>query len=122
MHERVCGRTYTAELQEERQELPDERQQGLQLREELQLLRLLATRGRASPRRLPRKNGEVKYWIDGKVMADFPDLNLRSIDSLKIDVAKIGLQAGHSERVNKKWYDNVAVAKKYIGPITPLRP
>ena len=67
-------------------------------------------------------NGEVKYWIDGKVAGDFPDLNLRSIDSLKIDVAKIGLQAGHSERVNKKWYNNVVVAKKYIGPMTPLRP
>jgi len=40
LHERFCGRTYAAELQEERQELPDERQQSLQLREELQLLRL----------------------------------------------------------------------------------
>ena len=67
-------------------------------------------------------NGEVKYWIDGKVVGDFPDLNLRSIDSLKIDVAKIGLQAQHSERINKKWYDDVVVAKKYIGPMTPLRP
>jgi hypothetical protein len=55
-------------------------------------------------------------------MADFPDLNLRSIDSLKIDVAKIGLQALHSERVNKKWYDDVVVAKKYIGPMAPVLP
>jgi hypothetical protein len=38
LHERV--RAYAAELQEERQELPNERQQSLQLREELQLLRL----------------------------------------------------------------------------------
>jgi hypothetical protein len=42
LHERICGRTYAAKLQEERQELPDERQQGLQLREELQLLSLFA--------------------------------------------------------------------------------
>jgi hypothetical protein len=67
-------------------------------------------------------DGEVKYWIDGKAVADFPDLNLRSISTLKIDVAKIGLQAQHSERVNKKWYDNVVVARKYIGPMTPVRP
>ena len=35
LHERVCGRTYASKLQEERQELPDERQQGLQLRKEM---------------------------------------------------------------------------------------
>jgi hypothetical protein len=46
---------------------------------------------------------------------------LRSIRTLKIDVAKIGLQAGHSEQVNEKWYDNVVIAKKYIGPMTPAR-
>jgi len=39
LHRRLCGRTYAAELQEERQELPDERQQGLQLWKEMQLLR-----------------------------------------------------------------------------------
>jgi len=66
-------------------------------------------------------NGEVKYWIDGNVVGDFPDLNLRSIATLKMDVAKIGLQAQHSERINKKWYDNVVVATKYIGPMTPAR-
>jgi hypothetical protein len=35
LHERICGRTHASELQENRQELPDERQQGLQLREEM---------------------------------------------------------------------------------------
>jgi hypothetical protein len=68
-----------------------------------------------------QRNGEVKYWIDGRVTGDFPDLDIRSIDTLKIDVAHIGLQATHSERVNKKWYDNVVIAKKYIGPMTPVR-
>jgi hypothetical protein len=35
LHERVCDRAHASKLQEERQELPDERQQGLQLREEM---------------------------------------------------------------------------------------
>ena len=35
LHECICGRAYASELQENRQELPDERQQGLQLREEM---------------------------------------------------------------------------------------
>jgi hypothetical protein len=62
-------------------------------------------------------DGEVKYWIDGNVVGDFPNLNMRSISTLKIDTAHIGLHALHSERVNKKWYDNVVVATQYIGPM-----
>ena len=66
----------------------------------------------------PGKNdGEVKVWIDGAVTADFPDLNLRSIPTLKLDEAHIGLHATSSQRVNKKWYDNVVIATKYIGPM-----
>jgi outer membrane biosynthesis protein TonB len=67
-------------------------------------------------------DGEVKYWIDGKLISDFPNLNIRSIPTLKIDFAKIGLHAQHSERVNKKWYDNVVIATKYIGPMASGRP
>jgi hypothetical protein len=71
----------------------------------------------------PGKNdGEVKYWINGNVVSDFPDLNIRSISTLKIDTAHIGLHAKHSERVNKKWYDNVVIATKYIGPIATPTP
>ena len=62
-------------------------------------------------------DGEVKYWIDGNVVGDFPNLNMRSSSTLKIDIAQIGLHALHSERVNKKWYDNVVVATQYIGPM-----
>ena len=69
-----------------------------------------------------QNNGEVKYWIDGTLISDFPNLNIRSIDTLKIDVAHIGLHAQHSERVNKKWYDNVVIATQYIGPMASASP
>jgi len=69
-----------------------------------------------------QKDGEVKCWYNGRLVADFPDLSIRSIPTLEIDQASIGLHAQHSERINKKWYDNVVIAKKYIGPMTPLRP
>ena len=69
-----------------------------------------------------QNNGEVKYWIDGNLISDFPDLNIRSIDTLKIDEGHIGLQAQHSERVNKKWYDNVVIATQYIGPMASASP
>jgi hypothetical protein len=64
-----------------------------------------------------QNNGEVKFWIDGTVVGDFPNLNVRSISTLKIDEAHIKLHAQHSERINKKWHDNVVIATKYIGPI-----
>jgi len=67
-------------------------------------------------------DGEVRYWIDGNVVGDFPNLNMRSISALKIDIAQIGLHALHSERVNKKWYDNVVVATQYIGPMVGASP
>jgi hypothetical protein len=71
----------------------------------------------------PGKNdGEVKYWIDGMVAGDFPDLNMRSISTLKLDEAHVTLHALHSERVNKKWYDNVVIATNYIGPMASASP
>jgi hypothetical protein len=69
-----------------------------------------------------QNDGEVKYWIDGKLISDFPDLNVRSISTLKIDEAHIGLHAAHSERLNKKWYDNVVIATQYIGPMASASP
>ena len=69
-----------------------------------------------------QNDGEAKYWIDGKLIGDFPNLNIRSVSTLKIDEAHIGLHAAHSERVNKKWYDNVVIAKQYIGPMASASP
>src|SRR5947207_2088263 len=69
-----------------------------------------------------QNDGEGKYWIDGNVVGDFPDLNIRSIPTLKVDTATIALHALHSEQGNKKWYDNVVIATKYIGPMTTATP
>jgi hypothetical protein len=69
-----------------------------------------------------QNNGEVKFWIDGTVVGAFPNLNVRSISTLKIDEAHIGLHAQHSARINKKWYDNVVIAQSYIGPISTPTP
>jgi hypothetical protein len=62
-------------------------------------------------------DGEVAYWIDGNLTGRFPNLFLRSIDTLKIDDVELRLHAQHSERINKKWYDNVVIATQYIGPM-----
>ena len=62
-------------------------------------------------------DGEVKWWVDGKLTADFPNLKIRSIAGLQIDMAKILLDANRTTQVTKKWYDNVVIARKYIGPM-----
>jgi len=68
---------------------------------------------------LGRRDGEVAYWINGQLRGRWPNLFIRGIDSLKIDFASLDLHANKSTRVNKKWYDNVVIARSYIGPISP---
>jgi hypothetical protein len=72
---------------------------------------------------LGARDGEVAYWIDGELKAHFTNLFIRSIDALKIDFASLVCGAAHnSERVNKKWHDNVVIARSYIGPISTPTP
>jgi hypothetical protein len=63
-----------------------------------------------------KRNGEVKVWLDGKVVADFPDLFIRSVDHLMIDTLHLVLHAHHSEQINRMWFDDVVVSTEYIGP------
>jgi len=69
-----------------------------------------------------KNDGEVKYWIDGNAVGDFPDLFIRSIPDLKIDTACLLFHAQHTEQVNRKYYDNVVVATQYIGPMASPSP
>lgn len=63
------------------------------------------------------RDGRIAYWIDGKLAADFLNIRLRDVDTLKIDKFFIGLHInGNTNRENVKWYDNVVAAKSYIGP------
>jgi hypothetical protein len=64
-----------------------------------------------------QNNGEVAFWIDGQLKGRFPNLFMRSISTLKLDSANLNLHASRSERINKKWHDNVVIATKYIGPM-----
>jgi len=71
----------------------------------------------------PGKNdGELKWWVDGKLIADLPDLNIRSISSLKIDEPAVVLGANNPTTPLTKWYDNVVMATQYIGPMATASP
>jgi hypothetical protein len=68
-----------------------------------------------------QRDGRIACWVDGKLIADFPNLRLRDTEELKID--RIGLCfyiADNRLRENRKWHDDVVAATTYIGPrITP---
>ena len=67
------------------------------------------------------RDGRVACWLDGKLVADFPNLRLRDVDTLKIDRCGLGLYiAKNVARANTKWYDDVVVATSYIGPQAPV--
>ena len=64
------------------------------------------------------RNGHVAFWLDGKLVGDFPNLRLRDVEGLKINRAS--LQMSSMNKMTKKpvtmWFDDVVVATSYIGP------
>ncbi len=65
-----------------------------------------------------KRDGRIALWVDGKLIADFPNLRLRDVEDLKIDRFGLGLYiANNTKRANRKWHDNVVAATSYIGPV-----
>jgi acetyl esterase/lipase len=66
-----------------------------------------------------QRDGRIACWLDGQLIADFPHLHLRDVETLKVNHAGIGLHIKSSpQRANRKWYDDVVIATSYIGPRT----
>jgi hypothetical protein len=64
-----------------------------------------------------QRDGRIAMWLDGKLIADFPNLRLRDTTALKIDQFTIDLHArSNPSNVARKWVDNVVAATSYIGP------
>jgi hypothetical protein len=65
-----------------------------------------------------QRDGRIACWLDGKLIADFPGLRLRDVDTLKINSASLCLHIrSNTVRANKKWYDDAVVATAYVGPV-----
>lgn len=63
-------------------------------------------------------DGRIAIWLDGELKADFMNLRLRDVATLKIN--RFGLSFHIHDNPNgeaKKWYDNVVAATSYIGPL-----
>jgi len=69
-----------------------------------------------------QRDGRIACWLDGKLIADFPNLRLRDVDTLKINSASLCLHIrSNTIRENKKWYDDAVMATSYIGPVTEAK-
>lgn len=67
------------------------------------------------------KDGRIAEWIDGNLIADYQNLRLRDVNTLKIDRVELDLYMQSSPtNVSYKWYDNMVLATSYIGPLANL--
>ncbi|MCK4283407.1 MAG: hypothetical protein KAX44_03745 [Candidatus Brocadiae bacterium] len=67
------------------------------------------------------RDGRVAFWVDGKLVGDFPNIRFRNVATLKPDRVQIALYT-QNRRVRKDvtmWYDDVVAATSYIGPQVP---
>ncbi|MCY3018152.1 MAG: hypothetical protein NTW87_03850 [Planctomycetota bacterium] len=66
-----------------------------------------------------QRDGRIAFWVDGKLIADFPNLRLRDVETLKANRIGLGLytQNGKIQKPCTMWYDDVVAATSYIGPL-----
>ena len=65
-----------------------------------------------------QRDGRIAFWLNGQLIADFPNLRLRDSTALTIDRFTLDLHVlNNNLGVAQKWYDNVVAATSYIGPM-----
>ncbi|MBD3320019.1 MAG: T9SS type A sorting domain-containing protein [Chitinivibrionales bacterium] len=68
-------------------------------------------------------NGVLRGWVDGYLAFEKTDLSFRTINSLKVEQIWMNLYHGGSavSPANMdQYYDNVVIAKQYIGPVAEV--
>lgn len=64
------------------------------------------------------RDGRIALWLDGELIADFGNLRLRDVASLRIDRFNLSLHIGsNTVAETRKWYDDVVAATSYVGPM-----
>jgi hypothetical protein len=65
-----------------------------------------------------QRDGRISVWLDGELVADFPNLRFRDVGNLRIDRFQLSFHIGTNPNgETKKWFDNVVAATAYIGPM-----
>jgi len=65
------------------------------------------------------RDGRIAFWVDGKLAGDFPNLRLRSVESLRANQVILSSYSSREDPDKTLWYDDVVVATTYIGPQVP---
>jgi hypothetical protein len=68
-----------------------------------------------------QRDGRVAFWVNGRLAADFPNLQFRTIDALKINIAQVSMYESGNAGLRRVWIDDVIVATAYIGPMSTDR-
>lgn len=63
------------------------------------------------------RDGRVALWIDGSLVFDHPGLRFRSIADIASRFVNLGVYSSEVFPNQTVWYDDVIVAKEYIGPM-----
>jgi len=63
------------------------------------------------------RDGRITAWVDGEVILDFGNMRFRDTDELKIDLVGFSFGCASNPVATKAWFDNIVIAKSYIGPI-----
>ncbi|WP_210394986.1 polysaccharide lyase [Motiliproteus sediminis] len=64
-------------------------------------------------------DGELKAWIDGRLVADYQGLSFRSTDALKIESIWVDFYHGGTAKpatAQSIYIDNLVISSEYIGP------
>ena len=64
-----------------------------------------------------QRDGRIAVWDDGVLIADWQNIRFRDSGTVKIDDIQFENGGQGSTQVNDKWYDNIVIAKSYIGPV-----
>lgn len=68
------------------------------------------------------RDGRIALWLDGALIADFPNLRLRDTRELGIDRLALNMHVNATIRAPlRRWYDNVVAATSYVGPMAASR-
>lgn len=65
-----------------------------------------------------QRDGRIAIWVDGALVADWQNVRLRDVSTLKMNLVSIDMHANAQRSAPlRKYYDNVVVARSYIGPV-----
>ena len=66
---------------------------------------------------LGMSDGRIAFWVDGQLVGDFPNMQLRSTDSLQPNHVALSTYSSQVHADKTIWYDDVVAATSYIGPM-----